>query len=62
MLLALVGTVLVIGEYRAIVGFAVVLFGFIKKARKEESFLQAQFGDDFEEHKRLTGFFLPRVT
>jgi len=62
MLLALVGTVLVIGEYRAIVGFAIILLGFFKKARKEETFLQAQFGDGFEEHKRLTGFFLPRVT
>jgi protein-S-isoprenylcysteine O-methyltransferase Ste14 len=60
MLLALVGTVLVIGEYRAIVGFAIILLGFVKKARKEESFLQTQFGADFEEHKRLTGFFLPR--
>jgi len=62
MLLALAGTVLVIGEYRAIVGFAIILLGFFKKARKEETFLQAQFGDGFEEHKRLTGFFLPRVT
>lgn len=62
MLLALVGTVLVIGEYRAIVGFAIILLGFVKKARKEESFLLTQFGAGFEEHKRLTGFFLPRFT
>lgn len=59
MLLALAGTVLVIGEYRALLGFAVVLFGFIKKARKEESFLDAQFGPDFAAHKLHTGFFLP---
>lgn len=62
MLLALAGTVLVTGEYRGILGFAVVLFGFIKKARKEESFLQTQFGEEFEEHKRLTGFFLPKFS
>jgi protein-S-isoprenylcysteine O-methyltransferase Ste14 len=60
MLLALLGTVLAVGEYRAILGFALILLGFIKKARKEESFLQIQFGPDFDEHKRHTGFFLPR--
>jgi protein-S-isoprenylcysteine O-methyltransferase Ste14 len=62
MLLALIGTVLAIGEYRAIVGFAVILLGFIKKATKEESFLQIQFGAEFDEHKRHTGFFLPRFS
>ena len=62
MLLALIGTVMVIGEYRAIVGFGVILLGFVNKARKEESFLRAQFGAGFEEHKRLTGFFFPRFT
>ena len=40
MLLALVGSVLVIGEYRALLGFAIILLGFVKKARKEESFLK----------------------
>ncbi len=62
MLLALIGSVLVIGEYRALLGFAVILLGFVKKARKEESFLKIQFGPDFEEHKRHTGFFLPRFS
>ncbi len=62
MLLALIGTALVIGEWRALLGFAVILVGFVKKARKEESFLQTQFGADFEDHKRHTGFFVPRFT
>jgi protein-S-isoprenylcysteine O-methyltransferase Ste14 len=62
MLLALIGSVLVVGEYRALVGFAVILVGFINKARKEESFLQIQFGPEFEEHKRHTGFFFPRFS
>jgi protein-S-isoprenylcysteine O-methyltransferase Ste14 len=62
MLLALLGTVLAVGEYRAILGFAIILLGFIKKARKEESFMQTQFGAGFEEHKRQTGFFFPRLT
>jgi protein-S-isoprenylcysteine O-methyltransferase Ste14 len=62
MLLALIGTALVVGEWRAVVGVVVILLGFINKARKEESFLRAQFGAEFEEHKRATGFFLPRFT
>ena len=62
MLLALVGTVLVIGEYRALAALAIAVFGFARKARKEESFLATQFGPAFKEHRRLTGFFLPRFS
>jgi protein-S-isoprenylcysteine O-methyltransferase Ste14 len=59
MLLALAGTVLVIGEYRALAAVVIAVIGFARKARKEESFLAGQFGAAFEEHRRLTGFFLP---
>jgi protein-S-isoprenylcysteine O-methyltransferase Ste14 len=61
MLVALVGTALVIGEYRALVGLGIVLFGLTRKAKKEEAFLAAQFGEDFQEYRRRTGFFLPKV-
>jgi protein-S-isoprenylcysteine O-methyltransferase Ste14 len=61
MLLALVGTVLVENEYRALLGLALALTGFTVKAIKEETFLKAQFGEAFEEHRRLTGFFLPKI-
>ena len=59
-LLALAGTTLAIGEYRAVVAFAVIAIGFVVKARREESFLATQFGPAFDEHRRQTGFFLPR--
>ena len=59
-LLAVAGTTLAIGEYRAIVAFAVIAIGFVVKARREESFLATQFGPAFDEHRRQTGFFLPR--
>lgn len=62
MLLALVGTVLVIGEYRAILALAIAILGFVRKAKKEESFLAGQFGTAFEDHRRHTGFFLPRLS
>lgn len=61
LLVALIGTALVIGEWRAVVGLGVILLGFINKARKEESFLRTQFGAEFEDHKRHTGFFVPRL-
>jgi protein-S-isoprenylcysteine O-methyltransferase Ste14 len=61
-LLALVGTVLVIGEYRALAAMAIAVIGFVRKAKKEDSFLEGQFGAAFEAHRRLTGFFLPRFS
>lgn len=62
LLLALCGTAVAIGEYRAIVGVALFLFGFIRKAKKEERFLAGEFGPAFDEHRRHTGFFLPWFT
>ena len=59
-LVAVAGTALAIGEYRAIVAFAVIAIGFVVKARREEAFLATQFGPAFDEHRRQTGFFLPR--
>jgi protein-S-isoprenylcysteine O-methyltransferase Ste14 len=62
MLLALTGTAITVGEYRAILGVALFLIGFVRKAKKEESFLASEFGPAFDEHRRHTGFFLPRFT
>jgi protein-S-isoprenylcysteine O-methyltransferase Ste14 len=61
LLLALIGTALVIGKYRALMAIAIFLLGFTRKAKREEAFLAQEFGPALEEHKRLTGFFLPRV-
>jgi len=60
LLLALAGTAIAIGEYRALVGFAVIAIGFVVKAKREESLLTKEFGPAFDEHRRQTGFFLPR--
>jgi protein-S-isoprenylcysteine O-methyltransferase Ste14 len=62
LLLALIGTAVAIGEYRAILGVAFFLIGLARKAKKEERFLAGEFGPAFEEHRRRTGFFLPRFT
>lgn len=61
-LLALCGTAIAVGEVRGIVGVALILVGFIRKAKKEERLLAGEFGPAFDEHCRRTGFFLPRFT
>jgi protein-S-isoprenylcysteine O-methyltransferase Ste14 len=62
LLLAVLGTAIAIGEYRAIIGFALILIGFTYKAKREEALLTEHFGPAFDEHKRQTGFFLPRFS
>jgi protein-S-isoprenylcysteine O-methyltransferase Ste14 len=62
MLTAVLGTALAVGRYRALIAFVVILAGFIAKSRQEEKLLDAQFGEAFEEHRRRTGFFLPRLS
>lgn len=60
-LLALLGTALAVGRYAALVGVAIILVSFWFKARKEEALLAGEFGQAFEEHRRGTGFFLPKL-
>jgi protein-S-isoprenylcysteine O-methyltransferase Ste14 len=62
LLLAIVGTAIAVSEYRALVALAIFVTGWTLKAKKEEAFLAQEFGPAFEEHKRLTGFFLPRLS
>jgi len=60
--LALTGTALVIGQWRAIVALAIVLAAHFFKARKEEEWLAREFGPAFDEHRSRTGMFLPRLS
>jgi protein-S-isoprenylcysteine O-methyltransferase Ste14 len=60
-LLAFLGTALIQAELRGCLGFAIVLASFYFKARREETFLRQEFGDQFQEHLRHTGMFLPSI-
>ena len=62
LLIAVMGTAFAVDEYRALLGVLVIYIGFARKAKKEESFLAAQFGSAFDEHRHRTGFFLPRFS
>lgn len=60
-LLAVLGTALVVGEVRAILSFAILLANYTIKARKEERILAERFGPEYSAHLRSTGFLLPRL-
>jgi protein-S-isoprenylcysteine O-methyltransferase Ste14 len=60
MLFALAGTALAFGHAGGLVALAIYTAIFWFKARKEEALLAGQFGPAFEEHRRHSGFFLPR--
>ena len=59
-ILALLGTALVLGEWRGLLAVAVLALSWFVKARKEEALLSIEFGPAFEEHRSRTGMFLPR--
>jgi protein-S-isoprenylcysteine O-methyltransferase Ste14 len=61
-LVALAGTTLAVGNYRALLAFALILVSLIYKARLEEALLTREFGSTFDDHRRHTGFFLPRFS
>jgi protein-S-isoprenylcysteine O-methyltransferase Ste14 len=59
-LLAIVGTGLFVGEWRAALAIVFAITGLALKARKEESLMTAEFGELYEEYRRRTGFLIPR--
>lgn len=61
-LLGMLGTAMIRSHLRSWLGVGVVLASFYFKARREESFLRQEFGEEFEAHQRQTGMFLPKWT
>ncbi len=53
---------LAIGRYGALLAFLVLLADLIWKSTSEEALLGQEFGAAFDEHRRHTGFFLPRFS
>ena len=54
------GTALFVGEWRALVGVALVFVTHWLKAQREEALLAGQFGAAYEEYRRRTGSLVPR--
>ena len=59
-ILAAIGSAVVIDQWRCVLGVCLVLTGYCIKARKEEAMLTQQFGDAFREHQKHAGFLIPR--
>jgi protein-S-isoprenylcysteine O-methyltransferase Ste14 len=59
LLLAFLGTTVMIGEWRALLAFAIVLASFAHKYRVEERMLQRHFGEGYRQYAARTGALLP---
>lgn len=60
MLLAAMGTALVIGEWRGVLAVVVIWAAHSRKALREERLMTAEFGDEYAAYRQGTGFLLPR--
>jgi protein-S-isoprenylcysteine O-methyltransferase Ste14 len=60
-LLAFLGTGVIEGQVRALVGFLLVLFGWGLKLRLEESFMVEQFGNAYSAYKKRVKALVPFV-
>ncbi len=59
--LAAIGSALAIDRWRCVLGVCLIILGYVIKAKREESLLAGQFGEAFEEHRKRTGFLIPRL-
>jgi protein-S-isoprenylcysteine O-methyltransferase Ste14 len=60
-LLAVIGTALVVGEWRGLVAGLLFAVTHGLKARREEQFMMAEFGDRYAAYRRQTGFLVPTI-
>jgi protein-S-isoprenylcysteine O-methyltransferase Ste14 len=61
LLIAITGTALVIGEWRAVLALGFAILGFIAKARREEQIMTYEFGDEYVRYRSETGMLTPRL-
>jgi protein-S-isoprenylcysteine O-methyltransferase Ste14 len=59
--LAMLGTALFIGEWRALLGVALFFAAHWQKSRREEELLGREFGAAYEEYCNRTGALIPRL-
>ncbi|HEX4486666.1 MAG TPA: isoprenylcysteine carboxylmethyltransferase family protein [Terriglobales bacterium] len=60
LILATVGSALVIDHWRCVLGVLLITVGYCFKAKREENMLGQQFGEAFQEHRKHTGFLFPK--
>ena len=61
LLLATLGSALVVGAYRALLAALLFGLGLTLKARREEKLLSQHFGDAFTQYRQRTGSLVPKL-
>lgn len=61
LLLALLGTTLAVGQWRALLGFALIVAGIVRKLTIEERFMTEEFGETYADYRRHVRMLLPFV-
>lgn len=61
MLVATIGTALVVGEWRGVLAIALLVAAHSRKALREERLLTSEFGDQYSLYRQRTGFMFPRL-
>jgi protein-S-isoprenylcysteine O-methyltransferase Ste14 len=61
MLLAAIGTALVIGEWRGVLAVVVIWAVHSRKALQEEALLTSELGEEYVSYRQSTGFLFPRL-
>ena len=59
MLLALIGSALMVGKWRALIGLALMLLSFLRKLRIEERFMAQEFGEDYARYREQVAMLVP---
>jgi protein-S-isoprenylcysteine O-methyltransferase Ste14 len=59
--MALTGTALYDGRWRALLGLALFAIGFWLKARSEENLLEREFGEEYRAYRAQTPMLIPSL-
>ncbi len=59
LLLALIGTVLMVGKWRALIGVALMLVSFLRKLKIEERFMAQEFGETYARYRAQVAMLVP---
>jgi protein-S-isoprenylcysteine O-methyltransferase Ste14 len=61
LLLAFLGSALVLGEWRGLVGLVIFWAALLRKLRVEEQWMREHFGTEYAQYQTHTGALLPRL-